>query len=130
MMEKRIEEVYVAVDGSKFTNMEECLVYEDRLLESRETKELLSLVDDFVKLSFYYKKVGGKYSLRLDSLSLSNGESYTPNSGNAYQKLKEALEERGVYLNFCENYAQFVDAYFQIKVTDEKYEELLNGTKG
>lgn len=129
-MEKKIEEVYVAVDGSKFTNMDECLVYEDRLLESGATKELLSLVDDFVKLAFYYKKVGGKYSLQLDSLWLKNGESYTPNSGNAYQKLKEALAERGVTLNFCENYAQFAATYFQLKVTDEKYEELLKGTKG
>lgn len=127
MMEKKVTtiEVYVANDGKEFTNRLECLAHERKLADSYTLNEILAKVDDFIKLAFYNRKTLDDYNIKVSSIKLSTGKSYYPNDDFIGKKFREVMSEKGATVDYREVYSQMVDTYFLIRLTDEKYEELL-----
>lgn len=124
-MEKKIKAVFIARDGEEFTTESECLEYEKGLVNVETMEEMLSLVDDLIQLAFYQRKVLGKVVTTIHSLTKSDGTYYNAYRDEVYDALREELAEKGAKLDYREIYYQFADAFFELSLTDEKYEELL-----
>lgn len=124
-MKKKVSTVFVARDGEEFTTESECLEYEEGLANVETMNEMLALVDDLVELAFYQRKVMGNVVTTIHTLPKSDGTNYNVYRDEVYDALREALAEKGAILNYREVYYQFADAFFELSLTESKYEELL-----
>jgi hypothetical protein len=129
-MEKKVTTVFIARDGEEFTTESECLEYEKGLANVETMDDMLSLVDDLIQLAFYQRKVLGKGVTTIHSLTKSDGTYYNAYRDEVYDALRDELAEKGAKLDYREIYYQFADAFFELSLTDEKYEELLKVRKG
>lgn len=129
-MKKKVNTVFIARDGEEFTTESECLEYEEGLANVETMNEMLALVDDLVELAFYQRKVLGKGVTTIHSLSKSDGTYYNAYRDEVYDALREELAEKGAKLDYREIHYQFADAFFELSLTESKYEELLKVRKG
>lgn len=124
-MKKKVNTVFIARDGEEFTTESECLEYEKGLADVETMEDMLSLVDNLIELAFYQRKVMGKVVTTIHTLPKSDGTNYNVYRDEVYDALREELAEKGAKLDYREIYYQFADAFFELSLTDEKYEELL-----